>query len=163
MNQRRNMKMLIAFALVTTGLVSAQQQPQQRPSPSNYQEQQEAPQQGIYPPRQDLSAVLGALSQAMNGLRRLNVIQNQPAGPQTAAAKRAAIMMTSTAISAAVGAAISKDHTKGALIGAAVGGVVAMIIEEQQASKERRNLESDRRPQYEYHEPPPPPIPAEYR
>ena len=92
-----------------------------------------------------MTAMLGALNQAMNGLRRLNDINNLPPAMQNTeqnrAARRAALMMTSTAISAAVGAAATKDHVKGAMIGAAVGGVVAMIVEEAQNSNKRRASE----------------------
>jgi len=134
----------IALALVTTGLTLAQ------PLPPQYQQQQAPPpQQQQYPPqaypeqrRGDMTAMLGAMNQALNGLRRLNDINNLPLEMQNTeanrAAKRAALMMTSTAVSAAIGAAATKDHVKGAMIGAAVGGVVAMIVEEAQNSKHRQ-------------------------
>ena len=144
------MKTALLIALTTAGLALAQPQQSQYqdqqappPPPQAYpQQQQQYP--GTYPePRRgDMTALLGAMNQAMNGLRRLNDINNLPPGmqnsPQNLSAKRAAIMMTTTAISAAVGAAATKDHVKGAMIGAAVGGVVAMIIEEAQSSKQRR-------------------------
>lgn len=139
----------IALALVTAGLALAQpQQPlyQEQQAPQAYPQQQQYPE--AYPERHqpmDMTAVLGAMNQAMNGLRRLNDINNLPPElrntEQNRAAKRAAFMMATTAISAAVGAASSKDHAKGAMIGAAVGGVVAMIIEEAQNSKQRRMTE----------------------
>jgi len=141
------MKTALILALATTGLALAQPPQPQYPQP----QAQPLPQQpypGTYPEQQrrgDMTAMLGALNQAMNGLRRLNDINNLPAEMQNTeqnrAAKRAAIMMTSTAVSAAVGAAAVKDHAKGALIGAAVGGVIAMIIEEAQSSKQRRLTE----------------------
>ena len=137
----------IALALVTAGLALAQ--PQQPEYQQQTQQQQQLPPQAQsypeQPRRTDMTAMLGAMTQAMNGLRRLNDINNLPpemqSSEQNRAAKRAALMMTSTAISAAIGAAATKDHAKGAMIGAAVGGVVAMIIEEAQNSKQRRATE----------------------
>ncbi len=144
------MKSAFVIALVTAGLALAQPQDtlyQEQPAPQAYpQQQQQYP--GAYPEQHrpiDFTAVLGAMNQAMNGLRRLNDINNLPAElrntEQNRAAKRAAMMMTTTAISAAVGAAATKDHAKGAMMGAAVGGVIAMIVEETQNSKQRRMTE----------------------
>lgn len=134
----------LSLALLTAGMANAQPQPpyqQQQPPPQGAYEQQYPDQ----PRRGDLTALLGAMSQAMNGLRRLNDINNLPPEMQNAdqnrAAKRAAIMTTTTAIAAAVGAASTKDHARGAIIGAAIGGVVAMIIEEAQSSRQRRLTE----------------------
>jgi len=150
-NHRMKCALPIALALVTAGMAMAQQQPQyQQQQPQPLPPPAEYPQQPQYPPqaypeqarRGDMTAMLGAMNQAMNGLRRLNDINNLPPEMQNTeqnrAAKRAAMMMTSTAISAAIGAAATKDHVKGAMIGAAVGGVVAMIVEEAQNSKQRR-------------------------
>ena len=74
------MKTALILALATTGFAFAQPQ-------TPYQEQQQQlppqPQQqypGTYsePRRGDLTALLGAMTQAMNGLRRLNDINNLP-------------------------------------------------------------------------------------
>jgi hypothetical protein len=87
----------------------------------------------------DMSVVMSAMNQAMSGIKKLNEINNLPPEQrnteQALAARRAAIMTASTAIAAAIGSAVAQDHAKGAMIGAAVGGVAAMIIEEAQNNK----------------------------
>jgi hypothetical protein len=151
----------LALTTITAGLALAQPQPQyqyQQPQqqqqatyPPQYPaqaQQQQYPQQytSAYPPQPqknhlDMDAIMSAMDTAMKGIKKLNEVNKLPPElqntEQARAAKQAAIMMTSTAIAAAIGSAVVKDHAKGAMIGAAVGGVAAMIIEEAKNNKPR--------------------------
>lgn len=139
----------VLSVLFATGLVLAAQPAE---TPAYYQEPYPAQTQGpnLNPQngRMDMTAMIGALEQAMRGLRRLNDLNRMPPELQgtqeNQAARRAAMMAISTSVAAAVGAAADKDHVKGAMIGAAVGGVIAMIAEEAQASRTRRVAEEAR-------------------
>lgn len=69
--------------------------------------------------------------------------QDDPASKEQkkrAPEKRAAVMGTAAAAGAAIGAAMSKDNrAKGAIVGAAVGGLAGLIIDQILKKKEQES------------------------